>query len=569
MKYLGKLLATLFIVLGASCSDPYAGDTFVMYDTQPASSYLSSRSDDFSEWITVMKYADLYNAVNQATQYFTLFAPTNEAMQEFYTKKGVSSITELGEEYAINLVKYHLIQDTIDQNTFISQEGSMEQATVSGDYLSVNIKEGEGEAGGLNSIYLNNEAHVIEFANRVSNGYVYVLENTLTPLTESVYERFEENASIYSIFKAALDATGLGARIDVIYEDVVDEYGLTSQIKRNYTVLAVTDEVFSQEGINSLSDLVSILGAGSDYTSETNALYQYMAYHIISGSYDLSKLKKFDTSDASSKLWNTLAAETVLRISDYEDTYYLNYNDANSRTTFLEDNCDLQAKNGYIHQLAGYMPVAEPDPETVLFDVTNFEEIESWLSTHGSVSGVMVWQTASATEDNLKLEEMTNCPYEFKLNNPGGFAQKITYFTAKSSSAWKNASYSDYLMLNLGYNGWISIPTPTLIKGKYKVTMQFGYATSMNFIRTSASGSNGGEMRITIDDGNEVSVKPYTSISSNTLGNYQYVIYEEIEFDATASHTFKLVMNDPVASTSSSYRIMIDYLLFEPLGIIE
>ena len=67
MKKLKKIYWMLLIVLCAACNDPYDGDTFVVFDTQPAATYLSSRSEDFSEWIHIMKYADLYNAVNQAT----------------------------------------------------------------------------------------------------------------------------------------------------------------------------------------------------------------------------------------------------------------------------------------------------------------------------------------------------------------------------------------------------------------------------------------------------------------------------------------------------------------------
>ena len=92
MKKLKKIYWMLLIVLCAACNDPYDGDTFVVFDTQPAATYLSSRSEDFSEWIHIMKYADLYNAVNQATQRFTLFVPNNTAVQEFYTRRGVSSL---------------------------------------------------------------------------------------------------------------------------------------------------------------------------------------------------------------------------------------------------------------------------------------------------------------------------------------------------------------------------------------------------------------------------------------------------------------------------------------------
>ena len=65
----------LLIVLCAACNDPYDGDTFVVFDTQPAATYLSSRSEDFSEWIHIMKYADLYNAVKSGYPTLHSFRP--------------------------------------------------------------------------------------------------------------------------------------------------------------------------------------------------------------------------------------------------------------------------------------------------------------------------------------------------------------------------------------------------------------------------------------------------------------------------------------------------------------
>lgn len=565
MKKIGKLIILLLAIVGtSSCSDPYAGDTFVVYDTQPASTYLSTRSNEFSEWIEVMKYADLYNAVNQATTYFTMFVPTNEAMKTFYQKKGVSSIQELGEEYAINLVKYHLIQDTIDQTMFISTEGALEQKTVSEDILSVSIKEGEGQLGGVNSIYINNEAHVIEFANKVSNGYIYVLGNTMTPLTESLYERFTENAELYGIFKEALDKTGWGEKINVIYEDVISESGKVTQQKKNFTVLAVTDAVYQQCGISSFEDLVQQLGAGSDYTAENNELYNYIGYHIILGAYDLKKMKTFDTEEATSKLWNTMSSDGVLRVSEYENNFWLNYNDRDSRSNFIDEECDMQARNGYIHQISNWMPIAEPDPETVYFDVTNYDVMKEYSEKWGQ-SG-QKFQTVGETELNCELSTHNPSCYEFQLNNPAsGHSYYVNYFTAKTGNAWKSAHLGDFLTLNLGYNGWISMKTPTLMKGRYKVTLGIGYATSMNFIRTMSSGSNGGEIILTFDDKHEARVKPWTDVPSSTLGCYTSVIYEELEFEETGSHTFKIVFNDPAASGSGNYRLMFDYVLFEPI----
>lgn len=76
MKTLGNIYLLLLVALFSACNDPYEDSTYQVYDMNPVSSYLETRSDEFSEWITVLKYADLFNAVNQASSYFTVLVPT-------------------------------------------------------------------------------------------------------------------------------------------------------------------------------------------------------------------------------------------------------------------------------------------------------------------------------------------------------------------------------------------------------------------------------------------------------------------------------------------------------------
>lgn len=571
MKRLIKLQLLLLLILGAACSDPYKGDSFAIYDTQPASAYLSSRPEVFSEWIKVMKYADMYNAVNQATQSFTVFAPNNQAVEEFYQRKGVSGIEELGKEYAQTLVKYHLIQDSINQETFIEKEGPLDKKTITDDFLSVSYGTGEGESGGINSIYINKEAHVIELGNRVSNGFVYVLDKTLSPLVESAYERISE-AGNYTIFKAALDATGWNKTIHTIYEEVENSAGLIVQQKKNFTILAVSDQTFKNEGINDLNSLISRLHAESDYTNATNKLNSYVAYHIITGNYTLKNLQSFDAADDVSKIWNTLAPEGLIKIHKENNVYYLNYDSEETRTTFIEDDCDLQAKNGYIHPLAGYLPIVEQKPEKVLFDVCDYEDIRNLIESGKATpdSDIKYQQMTDPKNEKKCYVEDLSC-YTVKTSRPGGKYSdygNISYMSVKEND-WQTANNHDLMMVNIGNTGSVTMQTPTIMKGSYKVSIQFAYATSQDFIRTgkttsNGSGSNGGQMKFSFDGENEINAKPYSKAPS-ALGLFQYTIYENLTFDHTSTHTFKLVMDDPAASTQAKYRIMIDYVLFEPI----
>ena len=218
MKNLIRICILIIVAAVYSCDDPYKDETFAVYNMQPISSYLSTRPDDFSEWIKVMKYADMYNAVNQATAKLTLFAPTNRAMEAFYQEKKVSSVEELGKVYVRQLVQYHLVNDTITLEEF-SKGGELEDKTLSNDILEVTFNADDASEGGFNSMYMNGEAHVKELAIHTSNGFVYVLDDVMRPMVESVYQKFFENNK-NNILAEALKRTGWHDTLNIIADTI-------------------------------------------------------------------------------------------------------------------------------------------------------------------------------------------------------------------------------------------------------------------------------------------------------------------------------------------------------------
>lgn len=574
MKTLGHLYMLLLITLFSACNDPYEDSTYQIYDVNPISSYLETRSDEFSEWIAVLKYADLYNAVNQASSYFTVLTPTNEAMHKFYEKKKVSSIQELGKEYARSLAEYHIVNDSVNLNTFV-QGGKLEKKTLSDDYLSVSFDE-DSEEGGFNSIYLNNEAHVKELAIQVSNGYVYVLDDVMSPLVENVYERINESAEKYSLFIEALECTGWKDSLSVIYDEIKQEDNTVIQQKRNYTLLAVSDETYHSAGITSVVDIATKVGAtGSDYTNSTNELFRYVAYHILGGSYSIFDFNNF-TGGTTTRLWTT-KANAVLEASLQDgNKLYLNYEgeiDGKSvKASFIEDNSDIQAKNGIMHEVNGWLPLWESEiPVLVEWDFCDNEEVASWIkSGYGDPS--QKYQSEDTGEHQSDVSSLACYTIDARntatsLNGANGGYYRIGYATPKTGSAWVNCKNKDHMYLNLGYMGSIVMETPILIAGRYKVTLKVTYATSMDFMRTMKNGSNGGKIRFMFDDKTETTneVPIYANVSENKLGIYDTVIYDAIEFSTTGKHSMKMVVVDPAASTHNKFRIQIDYMIFEPI----
>ncbi|WP_294066329.1 DUF5108 domain-containing protein [Proteiniphilum sp. UBA1028] len=557
-------ICCLTIILFYACDDPYENSTFQVYNVNPVSTYLETRSDEFSEWIEILKYADLFNAINQATEVFTVFVPGNGAVEEFYKKRGISSIKDLSKEYAINLAKYHIIHDSVGIDRFI-KGGRLEEKTLSDDFLTVTFDDSSGD-GGFNSVYINEEAQVSEFATPVSNGYVYVINSVLSPLIESVYDRVVENGN-YSIFKGALDMTSWGDSLRIIYDEIKQPNGSLLKQKRDYTVLAVTDEIYSNNGITSVNDLVTLLEAGDNFKEPENQLNKYIAYHIMAGNYPLFNLYSFDGIDQK-KLWGT-KSESVLEISLEDDgIYYINFGGGgNVKASFVESFSNIYAKNGVLHQVDGYLPVWQSEiPVNVLWDFCNHPDIAAYIASKGTTG--QVYQTAHASTEYRTA--ITTLPI-FKvqiLNTPGAplsSFNNVDYFTAKASNSFANAMYKDFMILSLGYLGSIEMKTPLLIAGKYKVTLQFGYASSMDFMRKMSGGSNGGGMRFSFDGEHVTDFSPIASVPSNTLNVYQYVVYEDLELSKTGVYDFKIVISDPSASTNKSFRLMLDYLQFEPI----
>ena len=111
--------------------------------------------------------------------------------------------------------------------------------------------------------------------------------------------------------------------------------------------------------------------------------------------------------------------------------------------------------------------------------------------------------------------------YFYILDGNNGGYYRVGYATPKTGSAWTNCKNKDHIYLNLGYNGSVIMKTPILIAGKYKVTLKVTYATSMDFMRTMTSGSNGGKVQFTFDNNSKTTteVPIYASVSANHTGN--------------------------------------------------
>lgn len=221
MKIYNKVIAfAAAITLLTACdkdvfdinSDPFKGQS---YNNElllsPISTFLTEQNG-FGEYVKLLRYAGMFDALNQSTAgvKFTAFVPNDDAMQEFYQRRGVSSMEELGKAYARQFVLYHTVNtDSILPEKFV-QLTSVTNLT--GDELSVEIdSEHAGEAT------LNGEGRVVEMGLSAFNGKIYVLSSAMTPLVETAYDRVVE-AGNFNIMQQALVATGWDEKLSIIVD---------------------------------------------------------------------------------------------------------------------------------------------------------------------------------------------------------------------------------------------------------------------------------------------------------------------------------------------------------------
>lgn len=556
------LLISMVFVLLFSCEDPYENENFVVYDLYPAATYLENREDEFSKWIEILKYADLYNAVNQASKTFTLFVPDNDAVDAFLAAKGVAGITDLGVTYAKALVQYHIIEGEVPQKEFLIG-GKLTKATISGDYLSVSFDDNENSEGGLNSVYLNDEALVSELANEVTNGFVYTLDGVLTPLVETVYDRLTENSE-YSIFKEAVEATGWDDILSTVYDTIQNEFGGKTPVKRNYTAFVVSNATFGNEGVTSLSGLAGKVGASSDYENPENALNQYIAYHVLSSTKYIEDLYTFSDGD-STAIWSTLASKQVISTHNFWGTYYVNYDEATSSgVELVAGKTDMLAKNGILHEVDQYMPLFSPNPMTIIWDVCDYDDVAAAVNAYGAEQNLGdIYQTAQSGEHWIDFSADVVKSYTWKENSTAANYPHLGYLVTKTSDGGKTNSYGAYnhdmLVVNLGYLGNVSMQTPVLLKGRYKVELFYASAGSL------APFVSGGSLCKVSLDATENEVYVYDGAKAS-VGIYGMTLFNEIEFDATDSHQFKVVLLDARATTHDKYRLQLDYIKFTPIN---
>ncbi|MBP5680458.1 MAG: DUF5108 domain-containing protein [Bacteroidales bacterium] len=610
-KSLYWLVGLALLPLLAACdSDIWAfkdenKGAYVASDCSPIASTLEEM-EQYQEWVKVLNYSETFQVLNAAfgamsSNTFTHFAPTNEAMQSFYAEKGVSGIEDLGVDYAKAMVRN--LTYVADSLKLTEQFGpdvvNIYLTTRNGDELCLCVDEETGDGGFLLS-FLQEKAHVQRNYITCTNGFIYEIESAISPLVETVYDRLV-NEGDCSIFLNALRETGYDKDLQVVY-DTTYVLGAKKITARAYTLLAVKDADFAKTGIQSVADLKQVLVAHAENAEVVadSLLKQYVEYHLFEDKFTMAKLGETAGSD-SIRVRNPKSPYQILLVTKHDyvypsaDTlahaycYSVNDDDASyekpafaesplyaDNLTFLFEGKEPVAKNGQLHFASNWLPVYEPKPTRVVWDLADYAEVRAYAA---SLNRAYQPEAVLTNEEYFSVANLDCYKAEVGPSGSGsgnGYPSAVTYVACKSNL--KNCFHHDRIVINVGYMGSLSVTSPTLAKGKYRVTLSIAYTTNHSDMK-KMNNCKGGLMRVLVDlpsndyvptadeaaQYHQLDCTPYTTITSSQPNVYSAVLYDEIEFTETASHTFKFVVLDPAATTSSKFSLDFDTIVFTPI----
>lgn len=567
MKKILYSLCAVAALLFTSCDDPAEGTTFVADGQSPISNRLLEMGG-FSEYVGILQKSNMFNALNYKgnSKGFTALAPTDAAMAEFYTRSGVTLET-MTPEFARDFVLYHTLEDSLSFEKVMPEVGkdSRSLKNLSNDKITVTVCDNEEE--GLLRLTNSNSYGIVTETDSAKNGSIFILSRALTPLVENLYDRVLQDEE-YGIMRQALEETGWDETLTTLVDPVTGE-------SRSYTILGVTDATFAKAEIGSLEALkekLVELNTEEGITADS-LLRAYVGYHIVVGSNTVSSLGAVQGSNTT-RLWDCGAKNLVFTITTDEeaetmyDRYVIN-KESETPVHFVAEKSNVLALNGYLHQIDSWMPMWEPEQQTVVWDLAEnptIKEIAGDDYQPEEVTGVHRYDVSTAFGPDAIVA---------KENKNGNFFDGVTYYvpTININAAGIKAGVrypynNDCLVFNLGNTGSASLPTPTLVRGKYKVVLSLIYVNDHADIKKKTKGS-GGTIEMSFDGKDKKYDAPYTKIPTykplQHNGAYDVEIYDVVEFESTSSHTFTFTVKDGAAATESKYSLMFDTITFIPV----
>lgn len=520
--------------------------------------YLVKNSDKYSEFAKMIEkagYSDFLNAYGS----YTVFAPTNDGVKAFLQETGKASIDAFTVPELQNIVKLHLIQDTINTSSFT--DGKLSQVTMLGQYLITGVTN----VGGASSYTVNRQALIIQPNISLSNGIIHSIDNVLKAATKTVAQTIEANPE-YSIFTEALKETGFYDSLNIVNNPDTTRSFLTA--------IAETNKALADSLITSYAELKAKYSNTGDPTRADDSLHLYVAYHITTGARYLADI----VSTASIP---TLAPLEVITPKLDGQTVLLNdivFNGKYEKGVELDRaNSDVTSSNGVVHSAKAHFAVKIRVPVRVDFDVADQPELRKLTSVFRKATSANAITPkgggtffAKGTFADITTGSVTST------------SSYVSYTVMPATNTRYWGWYNDYLRIGMGNtsrNLWIEFRTPLLVKGRYKVWICYyrGKASKNNPAFPNRVTFDGEPMQRTFDFSEQKPVgtpgelealgyKQYTEVPMTNTGedlNNVARLVGTVDVKSTDRHTLRITF---LASSTGQELNFLDIIQFIPIN---
>ena len=201
-----SLLLPLSSFLFTSCSEDDSDAPLNFYSSVrlTAAGFIEADDAQFSDFKAILERGN-YLSMLKTYGHYTVFVPTNDAIQLFLKENGYASIDAIPKEKCDTLARTHIIHDKAYFTTDMG--GEIPPKNMNDDGITMTSDSDVVNNNAL-LIFVNKNSRIIQKDDSVTNGVVHVIDHVITASNQFLPALMEENPNL-SIFCQALRLTGI------------------------------------------------------------------------------------------------------------------------------------------------------------------------------------------------------------------------------------------------------------------------------------------------------------------------------------------------------------------------
>jgi len=472
MKSNIKLLALVVAIVTVmpfalvSCSDDPDESSRYTTTKEYAKDFLLNREDKFSEFSAIVTRSNMMDLLGTYGSY-TVFAPTNDAVDTYLHNKGLTSVEELSQAECDTITFNHIIEQAFFTTDF--NDGTYPVMNMLERPLTItcdsDLVTNPGEV--TLAVYINKTSRMIQMDDSVQNGVVHTMNavigtsNSMVPdvlkadstitlfyealelthMADSMQRYIDEN---YSVGSDSIDWTN-----DALVMHTASEYDNVAYMEHRYfkyTVFVPQDKVLEEKyGVTDIEGLKKLAAQCydplypedadiTDPTDRRNSLNRFVSYHMLDrlGTYysltcvdgpNSTLAKNFSRNRWDISDWyETMMPHSILKCSfpsGSESGLYINRRGVQSRA----DGRGVKIRGSLV------IPASQVDvDQTAVNGVYHYIDDILSFGYHPGL-GVKVWEKLFS-EERLRIDCSTLSP-DFMTSGARGHYTKSSYENGK------------------------------------------------------------------------------------------------------------------------------------------